>query len=590
MSDVHLDLPPVVKFRHRGDVQYYGAMDVAADYCGLHGSALPSPRGLWQHGWIEAARRLAPECLFGIARKISTDQKCWVATAEDERFLRANGFNNVTSIGLPIAYVSGVEVSRIPESLLVVPVHSQKESDHEWHFQEYVDEIDRIKDDFKSVCVCVHPYCWEKGYWVNAFQERGYQVVPGAAADDQNGLRRVASLFSQFEFVTTNGYGSHLVYSAYLGAKPSIYGTYAQYRLEDYLKVPFYAVHTQIRKQSVEAMSERAMSARYPNLFVPHPRDALLQQEWGESQVGIESRVSPMQMKREFGWDLGARFGNSVKNKVFGVADTWLPDPIKSLIRRNIYSEFRRKEAFQLEIDRLAKLPRDQPGETSILGFPLRFTYGKSCAYQLDSIFRKQVYRFDSKSECPLIIDGGANLGLASIYFAREYPEAEVIAFEPDPDVFHLLTKNLLNIEPHNVQLECKALWTSDSKAAFHQEGSDAGRLVPADIGRAIEVQTVRLREILEHRTVDFLKLDVEGAEVELLQDCQDVLENVNALFVEYHSEIGEPQQAAEIFDCLRKAGFRVHVHSPNQVNSPFIERSMVAGYDLLLEIFAFRE
>ena len=65
-----------------------------------------------------------------------------------------------------------------------------------------------------------------------------------------------------------------------------------------------------------------------------------------------------------------------------------------------------------------------------------------------------------------------------------------------------------------------------------------------------------RLRNLLE-RKVQLLKLDIEGAELEVLRDCGARLQNVERLFVEHHSFLGRPQQLGEFFGILEAAGFR---------------------------------
>jgi hypothetical protein len=88
---------------------------------------------------------------------------------------------------------------------------------------------------------------------------------------------------------------------------------------------------------------------------------------------------------------------------------------------------------------------------------------------------------------------------------------------------------------------------------------------------------------------VDFLKIDIEGAETETLKDCADRLGNVENLFVEYHSFDGERQTLDTLIGILAGAGFRLHVHSPNASPQPFVHRDLNAGMDLQLNIFAFR-
>src|SRR5204862_8096532 len=142
-------------------------------------------------------------------------------------------------------------------------------------------------------------------------------------------------------------------------------------------------------------------------------------------------------------------------------------------------------------------------------------------------LFEREIYRFECAKEDPFIIDGGANIGLSVLYFKRLYPRSRIIAFEPDPEIFSLLERNCATFELSNVELVNQALWTSETMLKFVQEGGEGGRLQKhGETGRITQVPTVRLRDYLRSE-IDFLKLDIEGAETEVLRDCADELSKV---------------------------------------------------------------
>jgi FkbM family methyltransferase len=404
----------------------YGAADVAARYCGLPRTP-PFLRGTWQHGWTGGERQFHPLSLFGESVGLRPGERLWVARKDEENYLRSRGLRGARAIGLPVAYVPRPEVQRRPGTLLVMPVHSIGYTTHRWPMEEYADQVEALRKDFAEVVVCVHPSCWEHGYWVPQFQRRGFPVVRGAHGEDRNGLRRIAAL------------------------------------------------------------------------------------------------------------------------------------------------------------------PRYTPGETSLLGPPFRLNDALAFVNAYEQIFRREVYRFATTRAAPLVIDGGANTGLATVWFKRRYPNARVLAFEADPDVFALLKANCAALAP-DAELVPRALWTAETTLRFRQEGADAGRLLPdgAAGDEAVAVPTVRLRDYLDQE-VDLLKLDVEGVETDLLEDCKDRLGNVRNLFVEYHSFVGRPQTLDRLLATLREAGFRVHVHAPAEAPSPLVSRPGYLGMDLQLNVFAFR-
>jgi FkbM family methyltransferase len=203
-------------------------------------------------------------------------------------------------------------------------------------------------------------------------------------------------------------------------------------------------------------------------------------------------------------------------------------------------------------------------------------------------IFGQQIYRFRTNTETPYIIDGGANIGLSALYFKQIYPMSKVVAFEPDDKVFPVLQRNMQRWGHKDIELFCRALWSSETSLSFMAEGADGGRVATSSDSGNKTVRTVRLRNYLDRR-VDFLKLDIEGAETEVLVDCADLLVNVEHIFVEYHSIVGSPQTLHTIAGILSDAGFCLNIHSPLASPQPFVDRSSNLGFDLQLNIFAFR-
>ncbi len=77
-----------------------------------------------------------------------------------------------------------------------------------------------------------------------------------------------------------------------------------------------------------------------------------------------------------------------------------------------------------------------------------------------DQVFIQQEYDFDISRAPKVIVDAGANIGLASIYFANKYPDAKIIAIEPEQSNFKLLE---MNVSPYpNVIPVQAALWNKN--------------------------------------------------------------------------------------------------------------------------------
>ena len=122
----------------------------------------------------------------------------------------------------------------------------------------------------------------------------------------------------------------------------------------------------------------------------------------------------------------------------------------------------------------------------------------------------------------------------------------------------------------------------------FLSEGSVGGSLSSNIDENNNLVKAVRLRDYLD-KPVEFLKIDIEGAEYEVLRDCKDRLHNVVNLFVEYHSLLNEDQKLSEILQIIKDAGFRFYIKEAwENMKYPFIDKKGL-HFDLQLNIFCYR-
>jgi hypothetical protein len=85
------------------------------------------------------------------------------------------------------------------------------------------------------------------------------------------------------------------------------------------------------------------------------------------------------------------------------------------------------------------------------------------------------------------------------------------------------------------------------------------------------------------------LRLNLEGAEVDVLLDCVDLLGQVQNLIVDYHSLLDRPQRLDRLIGLLTGARFRLHFRAPGLSPSPLLYRTARNGMDSKLHIFAFR-
>lgn len=272
-----------------------------------------------------------------------------------------------------------------------------------------------------------------------------------------------------------------------------------------------------------------------------------------------------------------------------------LSTTLKKLIPKRIKEGIKRKwkpgyKQLQSEIKRLKELPRYVTSTVDFKDRKLEIIDIASYQFIKEELFENNIYQFTTTSDRPYIIDCGANIGLSILYFKMLFPNSEIIAFEPDDKIYQTLTKNLNTFGYVDVKIIKKALWNKETTLRFFSEGADGGRIASKENENIIEVQTVSLRKYLT-KQVDFLKIDIEGAEIIVLEDCKDLLHNVKKIFVEYHSFVGKPQELNVLIELLSNTGFRIFISSPGLSSAnPFMKINTYSGMDMQLNIYGIRE
>jgi FkbM family methyltransferase len=244
------------------------------------------------------------------------------------------------------------------------------------------------------------------------------------------------------------------------------------------------------------------------------------------------------------------------------------------------------------ELKRLRSFKRYEYTQTNLLGKTFKIVDACTFLSSLDEIFVGQIYKFQTENVNPVIIDCGANIGLATLYFKMNFPHATVIAFEPDPNIFSLMKENIENYGFNDVIFKNEALSIQDSIINFRLEGGHSGMIVQSENDKnCIKVKSTRLKTVLQqYSEITFLKIDIEGHERHLISDITEELKRVKYLFLEYHSFLNENQNLDEILKCISNAGLRYYIKESYNKPFPFINRQIFLGMDLLLNILCYKE
>lgn len=158
-----------------------------------------------------------------------------------------------------------------------------------------------------------------------------------------------------------------------------------------------------------------------------------------------------------------------------------------------------------------------------------------------------------------LMIDGGGNIGLATLFILAYFPNVKSYVFEPNRSNFEMLNRNLTS---DKVILEQRALWFEDGWVYPKDDSSEWGFSVGKNqiSPSSKPLPAVSLFNILEkwnHEEIDYLKLDIEGAEEEIFYHHEKIfqkLKRIRCISVEPHSREFEYY----LMDKLEEIEFKV--------------------------------
>lgn len=165
-----------------------------------------------------------------------------------------------------------------------------------------------------------------------------------------------------------------------------------------------------------------------------------------------------------------------------------------------------------------------------------------------DGEYEEAVRHMPRLNRPPRIVDAGANIGLTTLYLKTVFPEAEVLALEPQPENFHALTRTIALNELSSVTPLCAGLWSLDTalraNAGFRDGEAWSFSLSPVPGSDQNGIPVLSLKSLLDHHDwsrVDLLKIDIEGGEASLMRDAETVrliATRVSLLCMEVHSEV----------------------------------------------------
>lgn len=187
------------------------------------------------------------------------------------------------------------------------------------------------------------------------------------------------------------------------------------------------------------------------------------------------------------------------------------------------------------------------------------------------SEFIRGIYSFPPMKPAQ-IIDGGANIGLFAVLASRRFPDIPIDCYEASPDNMGALKRNL-DINGANARAINKALWSSESELVFHTHMAYSGRV--AEAGSEAEGDTVvRVPAVLPEVAENcWMKLDIEGAEYEVVPALIAAKRFPRWISAELHYYL---EKGPALVELLRNNGYEISgvpEHPTSDMIDVFAER-----------------
>jgi FkbM family methyltransferase len=229
---------------------------------------------------------------------------------------------------------------------------------------------------------------------------------------------------------------------------------------------------------------------------------------------------------------------------------------------RNALRSLGPQSLFRLQVQKRSFSTSSVKLTAKTLRFPLLARPGTSDFMVFDQIFvEREYWPLDRLEDVGLVIDCGANVGYSSAYFLSTHPKSFVVAVEPESDNYHLLLTNLLPYSSRCTAIQA-AVWSKHETIALRRKdepGMEWGHRIEKAGQEDIALTSVTIPELIQmsgYERVSILKIDIEGAEMQLFSENTEWLELVDNIVIELHG----PECSNTFLSAIDKKRFDVSV------------------------------
>jgi FkbM family methyltransferase len=208
-----------------------------------------------------------------------------------------------------------------------------------------------------------------------------------------------------------------------------------------------------------------------------------------------------------------------------------------------------------------SKYHPDKPVTQRAFGFTLHAPDPQLLLQLMTELFAEGIYYFDCNKAAPRIIDGGANIGLSVLYFKYLYPDAHILAIEPNPAAMVYLKKNISENKLTHIIVISGALAAEEGEGILYIPPSLSllnASLIPPPHSETLKVRSQKLSAYLKGNPIDLVKLDIEGAEAEVIRETAEEgeIHNAKQYIIEYHPSAAFPEGLAYLKSIFLGIGY----------------------------------
>jgi FkbM family methyltransferase len=507
---------------------YYGHAYLIKKYCGL--SQEYSLPGIYPHSisirdkaWVAELKHPIPFLL--LKSKFQSD----VFSKYTDKPSRIIGAPNYYAIRLIEDEIK--ETQRNAEGTLVLPVHSTHHLTNNYDFAEFIEYLKDLPEKFKPIKVCFGWRDIQLGMHERYLTE-GFECSTAGHMYHKDFFVRLLKIIASHKFAIVNDIGTSAFYCAAMN------------------------LHVNLYKQSIKTNPAR------PDQPAHLLQEAQLKPYLPVVEEFIDTCKNPdahmVQKQKDIArLILGYDYIKEPEELCSLFESLWKKSEMKPFIRKPDYVA---EGSFNQVIEAISKIvksyPRQTPGKLKIDGIPFIFADLHSFFHQAIQIFKFDLYGFKADNDNPVILDCGAHVGLASIYFATKYPNSQIHSFEADPSIAKMLTENINSLGLKIVNAHSQAVWINEEGVCFYKSGDDSGFISDEEPESLEKVPSIRLKQIIQNQHVDLLKLDIEGAEYDVIKDCDEALANVKNIIIEVHKFRDHNGSLGELLGILEKNHF----------------------------------